>query len=102
LLDDTLEDLRNEPDPRRAVIAAYARMERGLAVLGTERMLSETPFEYLERVLERLSVSEAAARRLTDLFQRAKFSPAPVGAEMKEAAVAALEAIREEVRAWAA
>jgi hypothetical protein len=27
LLDDTLDDLRAEPDPRRAIVAAYAHME---------------------------------------------------------------------------
>lgn len=102
LLDDTLDDLRAEADPRSAVIAAYARMERGLGTLGIERLAAETPFEYLARVLERLSVSETAARALTDLFERAKFSPAPVGEDMKRAAVDALESIREEARAWAA
>jgi hypothetical protein len=102
LVKDSLDDLRAEPDPRRAVIAAYARMERGLGMLGTERIPSETPFEYLARVLERLSVSEEAAQRLTDLFERAKFSPAPVDEAMKAEAVAALEAIKEEARAWAA
>lgn len=102
LVGDSLDDLRAEPDPRRAVIAAYARMERGLGSLGIERLLSETPFEYLARVLERLSVSDAAARRLTDLFEHAKFSAAPVDDEMKAAAVSALEDIREEAKAWAA
>ena len=33
VLDETLDDLRAEADPRRAVIAAYARMERALARL---------------------------------------------------------------------
>jgi hypothetical protein len=102
LVKDSLDDLRAEPDPRRAVIAAYARMELGLGTLGTERIPSETPFEYLTRVLERVSVSDEAARRLTDLFERAKFSPAPVDEAMKDDAVAALEAIKEEARAWAA
>jgi hypothetical protein len=102
LIDDTLDDLRAEPDPRRAVIAAYARMEHGLGTLGIERLLSETPFEYLARVLERLSVSDQAARALTDLFLRAKFSAAPVTDAMKEEAVSSLETIREEARAWAA
>jgi hypothetical protein len=102
LIDDTLDDLRAEPDPRRAVIAAYARMEGGLGALGIERMLSETPFEYLARVLERLSVSDAAARQLTELFERAKFGAGPVDATMKEQAVTALETIREEAKAWAA
>ena len=34
VLDETLDDLRAETDPRRAVIAAYARMERALAAFG--------------------------------------------------------------------
>ena len=52
LLDDTLEDLEGEPDPRRAVIAAWARMERGLAAAGLPRHPAEAPFEYAARVLE--------------------------------------------------
>jgi len=52
LLDDTLEDLEREPDPRRAVIAAWARMERGLAAAGLPRHPAEAPFEYAARVLE--------------------------------------------------
>jgi len=97
LLGDTLDDLRQEPDPRKAVIAAYARMELGLGALGIDRRRSETPFEYLAQVLQTVSVSGPAARRLTDLFERAKFSPASVALEMKVAAIDALSAIREEV-----
>lgn len=97
LLGDTLEDLRREPDSRKAVIAAYARMELGLGTLGIDRHRAETPLEYLARVLQAVSVSGPAARRLTDLFERAKFSPAPVAASMKGAAIDALSAIREEV-----
>ena len=52
LLDDTLEDLEREPDPRRAVIGAWARMEAGLAAVGLPRHPSEAPFEYAARVLE--------------------------------------------------
>jgi hypothetical protein len=52
LLDDTLDDLEGEPDPRRAVIAAWARMERGLAAAGLPRHPAEAPFEYATRVLE--------------------------------------------------
>jgi hypothetical protein len=97
LLGDTLEDLRREPDSRKAVIAAYARMELGLGALGIDQRRSETPFEYLARVLQAVSVSGPAARRLTDLFERAKFSPAAVAPDMKGAAIDALSAIREEV-----
>src|SRR5207302_7340383 len=51
VLDDTLDDLRAEADPRRAVIAAYARMERALAWFGLPRQVFEAPLEYLSRVL---------------------------------------------------
>ena len=62
LLDDTLDDLEGEPDPRRAVIAAWARMERGLAAAGLPRHPAEAPFEYASRVLEAclLYTSDAA------------------------------------------
>ena len=83
-VDESLDDLRAEPDPRRAVIAAYARLERVLASHGLPRDPAEAPFEYLRRMLAHLSVSPASARRLTDLFERAKFSQHAVEPEMKE------------------
>ena len=46
-----------------------------------------------------LSVSPPAARRLTDLFERAKFSQHAVGAEMKEHAIGALETVRDDLAA---
>ena len=52
-----LDDLRAEPDPRRkAVIAAYARLERVLAAAGRPRQLTETAEEYVVRILDRLEV----------------------------------------------
>ena len=98
-LDESLDDLRAEPDPRRAVIAAYARLERVLASYGFPRNTSEAPLEYLSRMLGGLSVSPPAARRLTDLFERAKFSQHAVGAEMKEHAIGALETVRDDLAA---
>jgi Domain of unknown function (DUF4129) len=99
LVDDSLEDLRAEPDPRRAVIAAYARMERGLGTSGLARAPAETALEYLRRVLANRRVSPEAAVRLTALFQRAKFSDHVIGADAKQAAIDALEAVRDELRA---
>ena len=74
VLEDTLDDLRAEADPRRAVIAAYARLERVLAAHGLPRRVAETSEEYLERILGGLDVGRAAIRRLTDLFERASRS----------------------------
>jgi Domain of unknown function (DUF4129) len=101
LVDDSLEDVRAEPDPRRAVIAAYARMERGLGATGLARDPAETPLEYLGRVLAGRRVSPAAVTRLTGLFQHAKFSDHVVGPTAKREAIASLEAVRDELRAAA-
>jgi hypothetical protein len=98
-VDESLDDLRAEPDPRRAVIAAYARLEHVLASHGLPRRPAEAPFEYLRRMLADLSVSETAARRLTDLFERAKFSQHVVEPEMKEQAIHALETVRDDLLA---
>jgi hypothetical protein len=99
ILDDTLEDLLNEQDPRRAVVAAYARMERALAAHGLPRQRSEAPAEYLERALEELSASASSASRLTRLFEWARFSDHPVEPGMKEEAIQALVAVRDELTA---
>ena len=100
VLDDTLDDLRAEPDPRRAVIAAYARMERALAWFGLPRRIFEAPLEYLARVLVELHASTDSVRRLTSLFERAKFSTHAIGPRLKEDAIEALVAVRDELRAY--
>jgi hypothetical protein len=97
LLDDTLEDLEREPDPRRAVIGAWARMERGLAAAGLPRYPAEAPFEYAGRVLEAALARPASVHRLTGLFERAKFSQHRIGEGDREQAIAALRAVRREV-----
>jgi hypothetical protein len=98
-LDESLDDLRAERDPRRAVIAAYARLELVLARHGLPRRSSEAPLEYLVRMLADVAVTPVAARRLTALFERAKFSQHEVGVEMKEEAIEALETVRDDLRA---
>lgn len=98
-LDLTLDDLRAEVDPRRAVIAAYARLERVLAAHGQPRLVADTPEEHLARALTQLDVERHAIRRLADLFVRAKFSQHEVDLGMKEEAIGALEHVRDALRA---
>ena len=100
-LDESLDDLRAEADPRRAVIAAYARLERVLAAHGLPRRASETPNELLARILPGLDVEQRSIRRLTDLYTWAQFSHHEVDADMKAEAIAALEQARDELRARA-
>jgi hypothetical protein len=98
-LDLSLDDLRNDPDLRRAIIAAYARMETALGAAGIPRRASEAPLEYVERALLTLHASADAVRRLTDLFEWARFSHHEPEPSMRDDAVDALVAVRDELRA---
>jgi hypothetical protein len=98
-LDESLDDLRTDPDLRRAIIAAYARMENALAAAGVRRHPAETPLEYLERVLLSLHTSADAVRRLTGLFEWARFSHHEPEPSMRDEAVDALVTVRDELRA---
>jgi Domain of unknown function (DUF4129) len=96
-IDESLDDLERERDPRRAVIRAYGRMERTLGEHGLARRAPETPLEYLARALQALAGSRQSAERLTRLFERAKFSPHPIDLRMRDEALAALAALRAEL-----
>ena len=94
----TIDELRQERDARRAVIAAYANMERILASHGLARGRAEVPYEYLARVLGVLQVSESSVRSLTELFEYAKFSLHDIDQTMKEQAIESLVAVKEDLR----
>lgn len=94
----SIDDLRTERDARRAVIAAYANMERVLGSHGIVRGRAEVPYEYLERVLPALHVRESAVRALTELFEYAKFSPHEIDPAMKEAAIDSLVGVQEDLQ----
>jgi Domain of unknown function (DUF4129) len=86
-------------DPRAAVLAAYARMEAALATVGLARRPSDAPREYLARLEAGLGGGRAPAARLTELFERARFSPHPVGEDLRRDAIGALESLRVELEA---
>ena len=96
-LDESLDDLRADPDARRAVIAAYARLERVLAAFALARRPAEAPEEYLRRILPALEVSAGAVTRLTALFETAKFSEHDVVERMRDEAISGLQAARDEL-----
>jgi hypothetical protein len=97
-IETTIDDLRSERDPRKAVIAAYALMERTLTAHGLPRDQAEAPREYLTRILRGLAVRETAVHTLTELFEYAKFSRHEIDAAMKERAIDALLAVREDLQ----
>jgi Domain of unknown function (DUF4129) len=97
-ISDAIDDLESEPDARRAVIAAYARMEGVFGRHGLRRQASETATEYLQRILLGLTTRVEAVGRLTGLFEQAKFSDHPIDGGMKQDAIDALRVIRDDLR----
>ena len=93
-VDDGLDALQRESDPRRAVILAYLAMERALAMQGLARMAPEAPVEYMLRILADLPDCQDAVHLLTALFEEAKFSHHSIDSADREAAVQALIAVR--------
>jgi hypothetical protein len=98
----SLADLEDEPDPRRAIVAAYARLLDGLEAAGFGRRPAEAPEEHLRRVLEQLQVPDAPLRTLVALFAEARFSQHPLTEGHKRAAIDAFLAARDALGAMAA
>lgn len=90
-----VEELESIEDPRDAVIACYSRMERLIERAGIERRDSDTPFEMLARLLVVNEVTEPSARRLTELFEEAKFSTRLIDEQMRHQALYSLLDVRD-------
>jgi hypothetical protein len=92
-LDEIRADLRAEADARLAIIRAYGRFEGALAGARAPRAPWQTPAEFMRSTLARVTVPAAPVRRLTALFEVARFSMHPLGAEARDAACDCLDEI---------
>ena len=93
-VDAAIGALDRSADPRSALIAAYAAMERTLAEHGIARSRAEAPREYLQRVLVVASGVEPDASTLTGLFEEARFSTHPIPERLRALAHSALGSLR--------
>jgi hypothetical protein len=93
LTDEILHGMMLERDPRRAILACYAQMERTWASRGIPRKPDETPLEYMRRLLEQAGAASDPQRSLTELFQVAGFSVQSLDEPMRETAIRALQAM---------
>ncbi len=59
----------------------------------------EAPLEYLGRILGIVEGSAHSARRLTRLFERARFSPHEIDQKMKDDAIESLVGLRAQLEA---
>ena len=89
-------------EPREAIIACYAAMERELEnapeVVPRE---SDTPSEVLARAVEHRALRADSATELVDLFEEARFSPHVMTEEHREIAVRVLRLVLAELRSVA-
>jgi Domain of unknown function (DUF4129) len=97
-VDASLRDLRDGQDPRRAVVAAYRRMEQTLTAAGLPRRPAETAREYVVHALTSLELRAEPPRTLTTLFERARFSVGPIDVAMRDQAIDALVAMQDELK----
>ena len=93
-VEDSLDDLRREPDARAAILRIYRHFERALAGAAVPRRPWQTPTEFMRAVLGRLPLPASPVHRLTGLFELARFSRHPVGEAERDSAWRCLSEIR--------
>lgn len=84
-------------DPRQAVIACYLAMRATLITAGVVVRASDTATQMLVRA-SAVPFNQRAAKRLTELFLEARYSAHPMSDDVREAAVTALNELRNELR----
>ena len=93
-----MADLSREP--REAIIACYAAMERELAnVPGAVPQDFDTPTEVLARAVEHHALHADNAVQLVNLFEEARFSPHVMNEGHREVAVRVLQLVLDELAA---
>jgi len=91
--EESLDALRTEGDPRRAIIRCYGRFARAAAASGVERKAWHTPAEFMREALARLTLPGGAVPTLTGLFELARFSHRELGRPDRDRAFGALHEI---------
>jgi hypothetical protein len=89
-------------EPREAIIACYAAMERELThVPGAVPQDCDTPSEVLARALDRNALHADSATQLVELFEEARFSPHVMTERHRDVAVDALRLVLAELGSMA-
>ena len=85
-------------DPRQAIIACYAAMERELRKSpGASPQVSDTPTEVLARAIDSQVLRSGSAGELVDLFEEARFSAHVMDEGHRAEAVRALQLVQREL-----
>jgi Domain of unknown function (DUF4129) len=89
--------LTGSADPRTAIIACYAAMERGFAAAGSAPADADTPTEVLARAADAGIIRSSSPEVLTGLFRRARYSAEPMTSADSGAAATALAQMRADL-----
>jgi hypothetical protein len=89
-------------EPRAAIIACYAAMERGFAAAGSAPAVADTPAEVLARATRAGLIRPGPAETLTGLFRRARYSTHPMTSADSLLAADALTQMRSDLGLGAA
>jgi len=84
-------------EPREAIIACYAAMERGFAAAGSAPDPADTPAEVLARAAGAGIVRSGSPETLTGLFRRARYSAEPMTSADSGVAATALAQMRADL-----
>jgi len=98
-IEDSLDELRAELNARAAIIKIYGNFERALATAKLPRRPAQTPLEFMRAVLSKWPMPLSPVRKLTELFELARFSHHPVGAKERDSAWQSLLEIRTALEA---
>jgi hypothetical protein len=89
-------------EPREAIIACYAAMERELMhVPGAVPLDCDTPSEVLARAVDHHALHAESATQLVELFEEARFSPHVMNEGHRDTAVDALRLVLVDLRSLA-
>jgi hypothetical protein len=89
-------------EPREAIIACYAAMERELTrVPGAVPQDFDTPTEVLARAVDHHALHAESATQLVELFEEARFSPHVMNEGHRDIAVGVLRVVLAELRSIA-
>jgi Domain of unknown function (DUF4129) len=91
------EALNAGGEPRAAIIACYAAMERGFAAAGSAPAVADTPAEVLARATRAGLIRPGPAETLTGLFRRARYSTHPMTSVDSRIAADALTQMRSDL-----
>jgi len=94
VIDEATHHLQFATEPRMAVLAAYASLERALAERGRHRHAAETPTEHLAQVLAAFPLLASSAVQLGLLYEVARFSDHPITNDDRDRAAEALARAR--------